>query len=102
MRVTAFAALFLVCNYTVADQTGCDDFSTLAHNIMEARQSGVPMKATMGVAEDSGMSDSLKKLIRNMVISAYEKPRFSTEKMQAREISEFENEYYLACVKSLL
>lgn len=83
-----------------SDSKNCDVFATLAHNIMDGRQSGLSMKESMDIAERSNLPDSLKEAVKSIVISAYERPRFSTEQMKAREVSEFENRYYLVCAKA--
>ncbi len=82
------------------DSKDCAVFAALAHNIMDGRQKGVSMKESMEISERSKLPDNLKAVVKSIVISAYERPRYSTEQMKAREVTEFENGYYLACSKA--
>lgn len=100
MRAPVFLATVLVCVNSFADQKSCDNFANLAHNIMKARQSGVPMKSVMGAIEIPDAEDNLKKLMKGMVVSAYERPRFLDEELKSKEVSDFEDINYLSCVKS--
>tara|TARA_R110002049_G_scaffold13675_6_gene59405 strand:- start:361 stop:687 length:327 start_codon:yes stop_codon:yes gene_type:complete len=70
----------------------CKLVAQAARLTMEARQSGVPMVQQMEDAGDSAF-------LQGMVESAYAKPLFSTETVQQRQITEFENQHYAACIK---
>lgn len=77
----------------------CTGASELARSIMTARQNGAPMSKMMEI-ESASDSSSVGNVTRLMVISAYDKPRYSTPEIVAREISDFENEMYLACIQA--
>lgn len=71
----------------------CDGFSEHAELIMQARQLGISM------AEAMGKTDS--KVHEEMIIAAYEKPRYSTDRMQQKAIEDFRDHWYLRCAKSI-
>lgn len=77
----------------------CKSAAELAHSIMTGRQNGVPMSKMMEV--ESAMDDrAAGKVTRLMVISAYDRPRYSSPEYIEREIQDFENEMYLQCIQA--
>lgn len=82
----------------------CSSISQLAQHIMTARQNGAPMSEMMGIVSKFKIDDKRTQavgldILREMVISAYDAPRFSGAKYQARQIQDFRDATYLACVK---
>ncbi len=75
------------------EQATCETISELAEVIMENRQHGVSMARAMGASEGS-------ELVETIVIQAYEHPGYTTAEYQNRAVSEFTDEWYLACVKA--
>lgn len=69
----------------------CKTVSGVSKSIMQLRQAGTPM------------SEVLEKLpsdyFHSLVIEAYEKPLWSTEKNKRQEILNFEDAAFLKCVK---
>lgn len=76
----------------------CDQLGDLAKAIMSSRQSGVPMQEVMRIA-NKGKDDELARAVREMIVAAYEKPRFSSESNRDGAKVDFQNEVYLACIK---
>ena len=74
--------------------------SNLAERIMKSRQNEVPMAKIMGVVSGGEAPDEMKKIMKDMVIDAYESPAFSADVNKANAVSKFQNEMYLACVKA--
>ena len=74
------------------EEINCEQYFTLAESIMGARQKGVAMPEMIKIAGDSA-------LFRALVVTAYEKGRYSTEKYQTRAVSDFANEVYMMCLK---
>ena len=72
----------------------CKDLHNVSRDIMHARQVGVKVTDAIDAAERSG-AEFLTKLI----VLAYQKPRFSTNAMKERAITEFANSVYLECKK---
>ena len=72
----------------------CELMSGLASSIMGAHQSGVPMSQAMQLADEDPLTEK-------MIIAAYEKPRYSTERMKQQEIAEFRDTVYLLCSQNV-
>ncbi len=60
---------------------------------MTNRQLGGSMADAIEVANGDETLESI-------VISAYEVPRYGTERMQQRQIEDYKNEVYLTCAKA--
>ena len=75
----------------------CDSYTQLAEAIMKARQSGVSMAKLMKTVKKKDGGDFVVQLI----IDAYDTPRYSSEKMQQETIENFRDNNYLECVKAL-
>ncbi|MGX9996688.1 hypothetical protein [Vibrio sp. JZG120] len=72
----------------------CEKYGSLATSIMNNRQVGVSMSKMMEAVDGD-------KLLQNLIIEAYDSPRFSTDKMQKKATERFRDDTYLACVKSM-
>jgi hypothetical protein len=70
----------------------CKVYGGLAEAIMRGHQVGVPMVEMMAISTDES--------IKQMVILAYESPRYQTPEIQRRTIGDFRDSAYLACAKS--
>ncbi|WP_440468111.1 hypothetical protein ACKI1H_08045 [Pseudomonas sp. YH-1] len=75
----------------------CDKVASTAREVMKDRQNGVPIDSIMAQL-DKRPGDS-SELIRQMVLTAYERDRRYSEKSKERDIVEFGNEMYLHCSK---
>lgn len=74
----------------------CGIVNELAGSIMSARQRGVDMAQAMKAAGENAEVD----FIRQIIIAAYEKPRYSVAENQQAAVNDFKNSVYLICVKS--
>jgi len=70
----------------------CELNSDLAKDVMTLRQSGFAMSKLM----ESNKSE----LMSQMVIEAYDKPRFQTEAAKKREVEDFRDKWFSMCLKS--
>ena len=61
---------------------------------MRARQLDMNISDLMDLADKAG---SMRDLLRNMIIMAYEEPKFYTEEAKERAINEFSNHVQAAC-----
>lgn len=66
----------------------CKSYSELAGSIMSARQEGTEMSKLMSNSTSP-----------ELVVSAYELSRYTTETYKASAISDFANKAYLDCIK---
>ena len=87
-------AIALAAPFAYADQSKCQKIGQLSSKIMESRQRGAPMSDLMQIAGDS-------ELMQQIVIDAYETPRFSSDKYQENAIKDFRSEWELACYKAM-
>lgn len=71
----------------------CPKIAELAKEVMVARQNGTPMREMMEIADG-------EPIMVSMVTEAYGHPAYRTSAVQDRAIQEFENQWYLLCVKS--
>lgn len=100
MKYGAMALLVMALpGYAIAEEAKgwrelCSETGDLARKIMTARQGGFSMDSMFALVGDSEMG-------QDIVISAYETPRYSTAKMQDRAVSEFANQTQLQCIKSI-
>lgn len=89
-------AALLLPGVAQADEL-CDKVAGIAREIMKDRQNGVPIDSIMAqVDKRQGASSDL---IKQMVLTAYERDRRFSEKSKERDIVEFGNEMYLHCTK---
>lgn len=99
MRFTAllfFGALIVPISHAEEDwRTGCKNAQDIAESIMKGRQQGVAMSKMMEVAEGDAAN-----ILEALIIEAYDRPRYSTEKMQQRSVQGFRDDVYLECVKA--
>ena len=70
----------------------CASVSELAKTTMQGRQGGAPMNKLMETAKGN-------KLIEELIILAYDSPRYGTESMRAKSIENFRDKAYLECIK---
>ena len=90
--------LMLTTNANADDddwQEICQGWGTLAEAVMDGRQAGVSMQDMI----DAVITEDTDSLILDLVIEAYESPRYSVPENQRREIQDFKNKWYLGCVK---
>lgn len=83
------------------DDSVCRSVMELSKTVMEGRQVGVPVTDTMDVfVNDSDIDAKHKTLMMDIIIRAYDAPKYSTVEYQKEAADEFANSYYLDCMKS--
>lgn len=98
-----FLVLLLLAFPLQARELASDDINTCeviaekAKSIMEVRQVGAPMQEVMDAVKDS----AIKSLYFELVIQAYERPRYQSDEFRRRAVVDFQNEWYLSCVKAM-
>ena len=82
-----------------SDGTLCGSYSSLAASIMRNRQSGVSIATSLAALRgNEGIPDVVMGNAIRLVTGAYRRPAFSTKEFQQKEITEFANQAYLACL----
>lgn len=93
----------IICSALLTTTAQAQDFCTTiaktATSIMQGRQIGVPMSNVMTLANQPHFTD-VAKLLKSMVVEAYEQPRFSSKAHQDRAVTEFSNKQMLACMRA--
>ena len=79
-------------------QEKCSMMATLAESVMSARQTGVELQTLMETMTEAG--GAMGKIGQELLILAYDQPRYTTEKIQRRTIDEFRDDAYLECAKA--
>lgn len=92
-KILAFV-LFLASGAAMA--SACEGRAELAKQVMSSRQAGVPITDVINLAKES---NAYTKATQELILRAYERPRFQTDEHQQREITEFQNEAYVACAR---
>ncbi|MET3601839.1 hypothetical protein [Martelella mangrovi] len=104
MRVTTFVAvlaIFVMPVTAVAEDSSagtCQALGKLAENIMRARQNGVSISKVMSLVEKA---DVFKDITKQMIIIAYDEPRWNGKALQDRAVMDFSNDIQLMCYKTI-
>ena len=98
MKALLVVASFITMTNVALAKNNCEEIHHFASVMMEARQLGAPLTQILKTTETITDATS-KKWARNVILDAYEMPRFNTKKMQDNTISDFADKYALACEK---
>lgn len=77
-----------------AEADFCAELAVLAEALMQLRQMGGALQDALRIA---GTDD----LIREVVLSAWERPRFHTAENQRGEVERFRDTWHLGCVRGV-
>jgi hypothetical protein len=100
MNKLLVAVLLAVSTQVIAEEKAtpaqreelCSTYEKMARQIITIRQDkSMSLKQVLDVTND--------KVARNITLTAWEKPSYSTDKMQKKVISEFSDDVYLQCLK---
>ncbi|MCB5411776.1 hypothetical protein [Pseudogemmobacter faecipullorum] len=84
------AALALPPAASANSKGDCDTISLVAELVMKSHQVGVPMTDIMG---------NLGEHFSEIIIAAYDTPRFQTQAQKDRSVAEFRDKMTVACYK---
>lgn len=96
MKKILIIALMMTSPLAIADDV-CVEISGLAKTVMKLRQDGFDMAKIMSIVDKD---QEIKDVSRQIVISAYESNRYSTDSYKKAAIDDFSNEWYLACLST--
>ena len=85
-------ALALVANPLTAETDLCKSLGDLAETVMSLRQQGTEMSSMMAISEEP--------FVREMILIAYDQPRFSSAEYQERATRDFRNEVEAGCYEA--
>lgn len=80
----------------------CASFGELAAMVMNARQDGFKFQDVIRSMENSvkDLDDDEKRMYKNIVIRAYNEPKYTTPEFKAEAVSSFEETHTMACINS--
>lgn len=93
----AVAAIFAVSYSVQADVDKaeyCATISKLSETVMTTRQRGISLNQMLEVTSEATAGDELAK---QMILDAFDQPRFSTASLQVRTIEDFRDKWTLIC-----
>lgn len=90
-KVIAIASLAFAAT---AQASVCAEMGSLAYQIMDNRQTGVPLAGMMKIADGAGEQSKLHKML---ILEAYKQPKFQTASYRAEAIAEFSNKWERRC-----
>ena len=82
----------------------CAVVAEFARNAMIGRQNGAKLSDLINHLKNSDSeanSEAAFNMAKEIAIQAFEQPRYTTKSVQQKAITDFENTYYLACLKAL-
>ncbi|EPE99551.1 hypothetical protein RGCCGE502_05190 [Rhizobium grahamii CCGE 502] len=98
-RAFFIVASFLLCAPAYAENSTetCRAVGETAKTVMEARQRNADMSKLMEIMDRTGEG---KEFYRRIVILAYKRPAWHTQKLRDEAISQFSNDIQLACYQN--
>jgi hypothetical protein len=99
MKVLAALVLAVTVSPALAaPEEACAGHAAFAREMMESRQAGVPITELVALVKELGDYTALN---QEIILQAYEAPRFTTQEHQRRQITEFQDTVYVACMRQL-
>jgi hypothetical protein len=103
MRLLVIIGLALCCSVAQAEENTSDElrrvsdelcasYASLAESMMEAHQSGVSLSEALAVTDTH-------KVVRNIVVKAYDSPRYRTDGAKLRAVEKFRDSIHVRCLK---
>ena len=104
-KIIAAFILSLFCVSANADiEEYCFNAMKLSEAVMSARQYGVSIEDVLSARVDASgdsAAQSVRSVHTEIILEAYDKPMYSTEKYKQSEIKEFAAENYVECMKGM-
>ena len=95
-----FIAIWFFAIPAHAEDDVCRSVAGLAEKVMVARQAGVKLSVLLQELETTPV-DNTTPVIREVILGAYEKPRFTTEAYVKRAIEEYRNTWHVNCLRAM-
>jgi len=83
------------------EDTACNLTASNAESFMSSRQSGVPLNEVLETVSAQRQRQEYTQFQREVVLQAFEIPRFNTPSMQQNAIMDFRNEWDVYCRRNL-
>lgn len=102
MRVIFILSFLLISSNSFASQF-CEMLQRISYQVMLSRQQGIPLSKEMelinGLEKTESKSSRATQILKKIVISAYEEPKYEAKVNQEKSAVEFSNDWALACYK---
>jgi len=100
IKICAVLSVFFIGNLSAqAEDYPCEKIHSLATQVMEVRQLGAAMPGVMSAVMKDLQTEQGKKIVRSMIIDAYDRPQYSGYEYQKNEAKRFANEWAVKCYK---
>jgi hypothetical protein len=80
----------------------CTELGALAHQVMVNRQAGIALSKILSVIQKPEGDTSTYEMITQIIVGAYDIPRFSTRTYQIVAAEDYRNDIETACFRSLI
>ncbi len=102
MRVIRILSLglFLASPLHAFSDEECREMGRLAENVMKLRQIDANLSLVLSSVVDPKQPEVVQKLVREIILGAYDQPSYSTPKMQEKATAEYKNDIELECYKN--
>lgn len=84
-----------------ANDDPCKSLEVAALVILEAKNTGMPMSSVMDIAEKSSENRVVRRLMRALVMDAYNLPMMMSEEGKRRQATQFMHEVSSVCYQML-
>lgn len=102
--IFTFIFLLLLSSHVLAKNAFCDQLHDLSFKIMIMRQQNVSIAEQMETIDKMGEINQKNKpfhdLLRKVVVSAYEEPRYEVEENKKNAALDFANDWSTPCYKN--
>ena len=103
MKNFFITAVFLFFSPMIYADEDCSQLHDITFKIMKMRQWNISIVDQMNTIEEmrkvNPKNTAMHKLLQEIVISAYEEPRFNTEEYQEKAAKDFANNWTASCYK---
>lgn len=79
----------------------CKAVLSMSKTIMDGRQAGIPIDRSLELANKiTKDNEFFNKITKQLVIDAYDQPRFSTNRYKKEQLDDFAAKHYISCMKA--
>ena len=78
----------------------CKVLEMFAGRVMERRQNGALMSDLIRIIDNGDYEEINDRMMKKIIVSAYDKPLYSTDDYKQKAILQFKNDIYMKCYRS--
>jgi hypothetical protein len=106
-KVIGIIAVLVIISFSTSNSYGNEKqdlyikgIGPIAGSIMKHRQSGTDIGSLFAVFDNTNHDPSIQRVIKTIIIEAYDEPKYSSPAYQQNAITEFQNRVTLECLKA--